>query len=159
MADLKTRDLGGAIVLVRHAFVEDGVDPPLSTYGRLQASHLGVALRRLLDPPIRVLVSPARRTIETASHLYLPGSGWPEPITCNALAIGSGAVAIDQHAELGGSLLVTHEDVLSSIVEALTGSVRLGYARASATIVTPSGSGWRAEYHSLERLQAEDDSS
>jgi broad specificity phosphatase PhoE len=65
-----------AIVLVRHASTAwSGVrycgisDPPLSSTGRAEARRLASALARELPPDVRVVSSPSRRAVATASAI------------------------------------------------------------------------------------------
>jgi phosphohistidine phosphatase len=102
---METMDL----ILWRHADAQDGLpdlDRPLTAKGRRQAERMASWLNAHLPKEVRVLVSPARRTRETADALGLgyavndhlmPGAdaanllaaaGWPET---------SGAVLVVGH--------------------------------------------------------------
>jgi phosphohistidine phosphatase len=78
------------LILWRHAEAADG-DPdaarPLTEHGREQAGVVGKWLAPRLPPQLRVLVSPARRTQETALAL---GRSFE---TVDGLAPGSGVAA------------------------------------------------------------------
>jgi phosphohistidine phosphatase len=87
------------LILWRHAEAEDGVadnNRELTGRGRKQASRMADWLNPRLPPDIRVLVSPARRTVQTAQALgreyeqvkalapgagpgeVLAAAGWPD---------------------------------------------------------------------------------
>jgi phosphohistidine phosphatase len=87
------------LILWRHAEAEDGVpdfERALTARGRKQASRMADWLNPRLPPDIRILVSPATRTMQTAQALgrhyetlaalapgatadgVLAGAGWPD---------------------------------------------------------------------------------
>jgi phosphohistidine phosphatase len=93
------QDMTMDLILWRHADAQDGepdVDRPLTNKGRKQAERMAAWLHAHLPKGTRVLVSPSRRTRETAAALELdyaveanlaPGAdaahllaaaGWPE---------------------------------------------------------------------------------
>lgn len=69
------------LFLWRHAEAEDGLidlDRELTRRGRQQADLVGHWLRRYAPPGLRILVSPAKRTRQTADALQLPYTIVPE---------------------------------------------------------------------------------
>lgn len=63
------------LILWRHAEAEDGMDDmarALTPRGRRQAARMAEWLKARVPAPWTVLVSPARRTCETADALHLP---------------------------------------------------------------------------------------
>ncbi len=63
------------LILWRHAEAEDGSDDlarALTPRGRRQAARMAQWLKSHAPGPWQVLVSPASRTVETASALHLP---------------------------------------------------------------------------------------
>lgn len=144
-----------AIALVRHAFAENGPDPSLSDYGRQQARELGAALGQTIRPPQLMLASPALRATQTAEILGATADGWPIPMAMSQLAVGQATAALaDQPSWPSQVVLVTHEDIIGAIVTALVGHARLGYGRASATLLARRGSGtWHAEHRTFEQMQ------
>ena len=80
------------LFLVRHAIAfdrsaarwpDDG-ERPLTPEGMERARQAAQGLKRIVDPPARVLVSPLTRAQQTASILTRFG-GWPEATACAEL--------------------------------------------------------------------------
>lgn len=73
------------LILWRHAEAEDGfpgrladADRALTPHGRKQAARMAKWLKERLPKDYRVLVSPARRTLQTAAALERPFETMPE---------------------------------------------------------------------------------
>ncbi|HTO45207.1 MAG TPA: phosphoglycerate mutase family protein [Burkholderiales bacterium] len=86
------------LLLVRHALAfernarrwpDDG-ERPLSPRGIARAQRAAAGLKRLTEPPGRVLTSPLQRTLQTAAILTRHAH-WPRAEPCNALLPGSAA--------------------------------------------------------------------
>ena len=104
------------LILWRHAEAEDGVadlDRELTDKGRKQASRMADWLNPRLPQDIRILVSPAARTLQTAQAL---GRGYKE-----AAALGPGASADEVLAAAGWPdsaypvLVVGHQPTLGQV--------------------------------------------
>ena len=84
------------LLLVRHAIAferdprrwPDDDERPLCPRGIERARQAAAGLKRLTQRPARVLVSPLRRTRQTAA-LLSRYAGWPEAVPCEALRPGT----------------------------------------------------------------------
>ncbi len=61
---------------------------PLSPRGMARAHQAARGLKRLTQPPVRLLTSPLLRTKQTAMILH-ESAGWPKPVTCAQLEPGT----------------------------------------------------------------------
>src|SRR5450830_1547977 len=101
------------LILWRHAEAEDSVPDisrALTVKGEQQAKKMAAWLKGLLPPDVRILVSPAKRTQQTASALGL------EFTTLDSLAPGAPPGAILEAADWprgnGTVLIVGHQPTL-----------------------------------------------
>ena len=84
------------LLVVRHAIAfehsasrwPDDAERPLSPQGAARARKAALGLKRITRPPAQVLVSPLRRTRQTAAILTR-FAGWPEATTCAQLLPGA----------------------------------------------------------------------
>jgi phosphohistidine phosphatase len=83
------------LLVVRHAIAAersarwpDDAERPLTPAGAERASQAALGLKRIADPPARVLASPLRRAEETAAILTR-FAGWPEATVCVQLLPGA----------------------------------------------------------------------
>lgn len=126
------------IVLIRHAIAlprdskrwRDDRERPLDPQALPRARKTARGLKRLADPPGRVLTSPLLRTRQTA-QLLTQQAGWPAAVECPQLAPGEAprAVLALLRAEQEASLiaLVGHEPGLGELISfALLGQVKPG---------------------------------
>jgi broad specificity phosphatase PhoE len=136
------------VALVRHASAEAGRDPALTAYGRLQASALGPIFQGL-TPLSTMIVSPLTRAIETATLALENVDGVPPPTIDQRAAPGCEADVLLAFSKRSRRILVvTHDDIIGAVCLALTGTRRLGYERASVTVLRPKSGGWEATYYS-----------
>ena len=116
---------GGQLILWRHAEAEDAIPGRISdsaraltARGHAQAARIGTWLNRLLPQGALILVSPATRTLQTASALGRPfrvderiGLSASVPTILNACAwpVSDGAILVVGHqptlGEVAGTLL------------------------------------------------------
>lgn len=112
-----------SIALVRHCFPDlasPDPDPPLSSYGRLQAASLRPHLERTVPTITWIISSPLRRAFETAAAI---GGDICPPEVVNQAAPGSGDALVGRLVTAAdGLVVVTHEDVINDLVRALTGT-------------------------------------
>lgn len=108
------------LILWRHAEAEDGIpdiDRELTAKGRRQANHMAAWLKPRLPDDIRILVSPARRTQQTAAALGLDFS------TLEAVAPGASPYEVLEAAGWpnGGQnvLIVGHQPTLGEVASRL----------------------------------------
>lgn len=108
------------LILWRHAEAEDGVpdiDRELTAKGRRQANHMAAWLKPRLPDDIRILVSPARRTQQTAAALGLDFS------TLEEIAPGASPYEVLEAAGWpnGGQnvLIVGHQPTLGEVASRL----------------------------------------
>jgi phosphohistidine phosphatase SixA len=120
------------LLLVRHAIAfdrdsarwRDDRKRPLSPRGTARARKAAQGLRRLLDPPLRVLVSPLLRTRQTARVLS-EFAKWPQPQVCTQLEPGRSPTQL--LALLAGLretrvAAIGHEPDLSRLLQACLGA-------------------------------------
>lgn len=111
------------LILWRHAEAADGtpdLERALTSHGQRQARAMAAWLRPRLPDDTRILVSPARRTQETAAALTKHGE------TLEALAPGAGADALLKAcawspAGAGSVLVVGHQPTLGEVAGRLLG--------------------------------------
>ena len=110
------------LILWRHAEAEDGTPDEarrLTPHGRDQAERMAAWLAKRLPRDYRLLVSPARRTQQTASALRHDFE------TVNALAPGAGVAAVLRAAGWGASrdtvIVVGHQPTLGAVAARLLG--------------------------------------
>jgi phosphohistidine phosphatase len=111
------------IILWRHAEAEDNtpdMQRALTAKGQKQAKNMAAWLAKRLPAELRILVSPALRTQQTASALTA------EFITVQSIAPGASALAILDaagwpHAD-GGVLIVGHQPTLGEVAAYLLGN-------------------------------------
>ncbi|MDR0769716.1 MAG: histidine phosphatase family protein [Burkholderiales bacterium] len=120
------------LILWRHAHAEPGFPDlarELSTRGREEAKGAAQWLNERLPTPYRILVSPARRTQQTAAILARPYETVP------ALAPNSNVeallAAIDWPNEKGVTLVVGHQPTLGEVATCLLGEPRWSPKTAS----------------------------
>ncbi len=113
------------LFLWRHAEAEDGspdLSRVLTEHGRAQSAHVGQWLRRTIKGDADILVSPARRTRQTADALALPyriedelapGAEVEEIVT--ALGLGRG-IPEHRHAQM---VLVGHQPWIGELAALL----------------------------------------
>jgi phosphohistidine phosphatase len=114
------------LLLVRHAIAferdarrwPDDDERPLCPRGIERARQAAAGLRRLSQPPTRVLVSPLLRTRQTAA-LLARGAGWPEAIACQALRPGTAPeklLAVLPRSRKARIAVIGHEPDLSVLL-------------------------------------------
>src|ERR1700756_3321638 len=89
------------LLVVRHAIAfdpsparwPDDAERPLTPAGLARARKAALGLKRIVEPPARVLVSPLTRAQQTASILTR-FAGWPEATTCGQLVPGASPEAV-----------------------------------------------------------------
>ncbi len=104
------------LILWRHTEAEDGVpdlERALTAKGRIQAEKMAAFLRVHLPPDTRILVSPARRTQQTATalnrHLIT------EPLIMPGCSPQDVLQAANWQDETGCVLIVGHQPTLGSV--------------------------------------------
>lgn len=133
------------LILWRHAEAEDGIpgkiadsDRALTPHGHKQAARMARWLNERLPRECRVLVSPARRTLQTAAalerqfetvpavglaaspHSLLKAAGWPDTP--------------------GATLVIGHQPTLGQVVaQLLSGSKDLDWSLKKGAIVWVTG--------------------
>jgi phosphohistidine phosphatase len=115
------------LLVVRHAIAAersarwpDDAERPLTPAGAERASQAALGLRRIADPPARVLASPLRRAQETAAILTR-FAGWPEASVCVQLLPGASPeelLALLARTRDRRIALVGHEPALGRLLAA-----------------------------------------
>lgn len=150
------------LILWRHAEAEDSspdMDRVLTLKGKKQAEKIANFLRLHLPPETRILVSPAKRTVQTASafsenftlapsiapgasaHAILQAARWPNGLARsphpNLPPEGEGANASlrDHKNPAGTVLIVGHQPTLGAVAALLLGS-------AESSLSIKKGSLW-----------------
>lgn len=116
------------LLLVRHAIAfdpsaerwPDDAERPLTPQGMERARKAARGLKRIAEPPVRVLASPFTRAQQTASILTR-FAGWPEATPCVELAPGASpgdVLALLARSREPRIALVGHEPGLSRLIAA-----------------------------------------
>jgi phosphohistidine phosphatase len=135
------------IILWRHAEAEDGLNDmarELTGRGHAQAKAMAAFLRKHLPGNTRILVSPARRTQQTASALT------DDFITTSAIAPGASAHAILQAAHWSNSnenvLVVGHQPTLGLVAAELLG------CEGESLRIKKCGLWWLSQHDSMSEI-------
>ncbi|GAB1232385.1 phosphohistidine phosphatase SixA [Ferrigenium sp. UT4] len=117
------------LILWRHAEAEDGapdLERALTHKGHKQAEKMAAFLRNRLSEPIRILVSPAKRTQQTAHAFSKSFTTYP------AVGPGASAQSVLQAAGWpdaeGTVLVVGHQPVLGQIAALLLADSGNGFS-------------------------------
>lgn len=134
------------VVLVRHGEKQPAPadDPSLSDAGVARARALDAALAQAT--PSTIVVSPRKRTMETAAMVQQRVGVAPTVITLDAQHVKSAAAAVMKAS--GVVLVVGHSNTIPAIVNALAGTKLPDICDASyATmfLVTPASNGAKAQ--------------
>ena len=116
------------LLVVRHAVAfernaarwPDDLERPLTSAGTARARKAAQGLKRIAEPPVRVLASPLRRAQQTASILTR-FAGWPEATSCAQLlpdASPGGLLELLAGARDRCVAVVGHEPGLSRLIAA-----------------------------------------
>lgn len=111
------------LILWRHAEAEElregqtDHERKLTDKGRRQATRMSLWLREHLPETPRILVSPAKRTQETAAHLGLRFT--TEPNLAMGQTVADALLAVGDLQAKGCCVLVGHQPMLGQIVSGL----------------------------------------
>jgi phosphohistidine phosphatase len=134
--------------LLRHADAEmhapSDLERPLSEKGRRQAAEVARFLREHLTAPVRILTSPALRTVQTAE--IVGAALGVEVIRCPWALPGMGVeealLSLNDYMQLKRVMLVGHQPDLGDLIASLLGmpqSAQLHVRKASLAQLTLFG--------------------